>query len=37
MVFADNTPEQIAAQTVTLTGDAAAGFKGAVTVGIATV
>jgi protocatechuate 3,4-dioxygenase beta subunit len=34
-VFADNTPEQIAAQTIAVTGDAASGFKGAVTVGIA--
>jgi protocatechuate 3,4-dioxygenase beta subunit len=34
-VFADNTPEQVAAQTIAVTGDAAAGFKGSVTVGIA--
>ena len=34
MVFADNTPEQIAAQTPKITGDNASGFKGAVTVGI---
>jgi protocatechuate 3,4-dioxygenase beta subunit len=35
MVFSDNTPEQIAAQMIVLTGDAAAGFRGSVTVGIA--
>ena len=34
-VFADNTPEQIAAQTPKITGDAESGFKGAVTVGVA--
>ena len=34
MVFADNTPEQIAAQTPKITGDNASGFKGSVTVGI---
>jgi protocatechuate 3,4-dioxygenase beta subunit len=34
MVFSDNTAEQIAAQTVLMTGDASAGFAGAVTVGI---
>jgi protocatechuate 3,4-dioxygenase beta subunit len=33
-IFADNTPEQVAAQTMAITGDAAAGFKGKVTVGI---
>ena len=34
MIFADNTPEQLAAQTVTLTGDAAAGFTGTAVIGI---
>jgi protocatechuate 3,4-dioxygenase beta subunit len=34
-IFADNTPEQVAAQMIAVTGDAAAGFKGSVTVGIA--
>jgi protocatechuate 3,4-dioxygenase beta subunit len=34
-IFADNTPEQVTAQTIAVTGDAAAGFKGSVTVGIA--
>jgi protocatechuate 3,4-dioxygenase beta subunit len=34
-IFADNTPEQVAAQTIAVTGDAAAGFRGSVTVGIA--
>lgn len=33
-IFADNTPEQVEAQTIAVTGDAAAGFKGAVTVGV---
>jgi hypothetical protein len=34
-IFADNTPELAAAQTIAVTGDGAAGFKGSVTVGIA--
>jgi len=34
-VFGDNTAEQIAAQTLNLIGDATNGFKGSVTVGIA--
>jgi protocatechuate 3,4-dioxygenase beta subunit len=33
-IFADNTPEQVAAQTIAVTGDAS-GWKGSVTVGIA--
>jgi protocatechuate 3,4-dioxygenase beta subunit len=33
-VFGDNTAEQIAAQTLDITGDAAGGFRGSVTVGI---
>lgn len=36
MVFADNSAEQIAAQTVQMNGDVAAGFAGLVTVGIVT-
>jgi protocatechuate 3,4-dioxygenase beta subunit len=35
-VFGDNTPEQIAAQTMTFTGDATAGFRATATVGIVT-
>lgn len=35
MVFTDNTPEQIAAQTPELTGDAKAGFMASVVVRIA--
>jgi protocatechuate 3,4-dioxygenase beta subunit len=34
MVFGDNTPEQLAAQTPQFTGDAATGFKASVSVGI---
>jgi protocatechuate 3,4-dioxygenase beta subunit len=34
-IFADNTPEQVKAQTIAVTGDAAGAFKGSVTVGIA--
>ena len=34
MAFGDNTPEQIAAQTMVLTGDAAVGFSGRVTIAI---
>ncbi|MGQ0565672.1 MAG: dioxygenase family protein [Gemmobacter sp.] len=34
MVFRDNTPEQIAAQTMAMTGDAAAGFTATATVGV---
>ncbi len=33
-VFGDNTPEQIKAQTLALSGDATTGYKGSVTVGI---
>lgn len=33
-IFADNTPAQLAAQTVTVTGDIAAGYLGHVTIGI---
>lgn len=33
-VFGDNTAEQIAAQTLNITGDATGGFKGSVTVGV---
>lgn len=33
-IFAGNTPEQVAAQTIAVTGDAASGWKGSVTVGI---
>ena len=35
MVFADNTAEQVAAQTMVLTGDVANGLSGAATIGIA--
>jgi protocatechuate 3,4-dioxygenase beta subunit len=35
MVFADNTPEQIAAQTMAMTGDMTAGFTASATVGLA--
>ena len=35
MVFGDNTAEHIAAQTLKLSGDAAAGFTGTATIGIA--
>jgi protocatechuate 3,4-dioxygenase beta subunit len=35
MVFGDNTPEQISAQTPVFTGDPASGFKASVMVGIA--
>jgi protocatechuate 3,4-dioxygenase beta subunit len=34
-IFADNTPEQVSAQTIEVSGDAAGMLKGAVTVGIA--
>lgn len=34
MVFSDNTAEQVAAQTVVLSGDVASGFTGAATIGI---
>lgn len=34
MVFADNAPEQLAAQTIVLTGDASSGYRGSVTVGL---
>lgn len=35
MIFSDNTPEQLAAMTLTMTGDAAAGFTATGTIGIA--
>ena len=34
MVFSDNTAEQVAAQTMVLTGDAASGFTGVAVIGI---
>lgn len=34
MVFADNTAEQVAAQTMVMTGDVGAGFRGVATIGI---
>lgn len=34
MVFSDNTAEQLAAQTMVLTGDVSSGFTGAATIGI---
>lgn len=34
MIFADNTPKQLAAQTLALSGDPASGYRGAVTIGI---
>ena len=34
MIFADNTPEQLAVQTIAVTGDAGLGFKGTATIGI---
>ncbi len=34
MVFADNTAEQVAAQTMVMTGDVRAGFRGVATIGI---
>jgi protocatechuate 3,4-dioxygenase beta subunit len=33
-IFANNTPEQLAAQTLNITGDSAAGYKAMVTVGL---
>lgn len=35
MVFSDNTAEQVAAQTMVLTGDVGVGFRGTATIGIA--
>jgi hypothetical protein len=35
MVFGDNTPEQLGAMTLTLTGDVSSGFKASGIVGIA--
>jgi hypothetical protein len=35
MVFGDNAPEQLAAQTLAINGDPASGLTGSVTVGLA--